>query len=69
MSATTQAGQLAVMAELLSSACEIIANVEPESTDEARRLAQWLDAAGRAVRSVKAPGVDIDAVHFRLTGD
>ena len=67
MSAITLQGQLEVMADLLSEACGIIGQIDPDSTDESRRLAMWLDAAGRAVRAVNvSPGLDIDAIHFKL---
>ena len=71
MSANNLAGCLQVLAQLLDEGCAIVANIEPESTDESRRLAVWLDQASRAVHSVRSvtPAVDIDAAHYRLTGD
>ena len=70
MTATTLAGCMQVLAQLLDEGCAIVGTIEPESTDESRRLAVWLDQASRAVRAVRSvtdPGVDIDAAHFKLT--
>lgn len=70
MSANTLAGCLQVLAQLLDEGCGIVANIEPESTDESRRLAVWLDQSSRAVRAVRSvvpQGVDIDSAHFKLT--
>ena len=68
MSATNLAGCLQVLAQLLEEGCSIVSTIEPESADEAKRLAMWLDASGRAVRAVQStsPGLDIDAAHFKL---
>ena len=67
MSATNLAGCLQVLAQLLEEGCSIVSTIEPESADEAKRLAMWLDASGRAVRAVQSVvGVDIDAAHFKL---
>lgn len=73
MTATTSYGRLKVLALLLDEAFEVLQTIEPESSDESRRLAillaQIADALATVRKDPDGVDVDIDAAHFRLTGD
>jgi hypothetical protein len=69
VSATTLAGQVQVLCELLEAAAEEIADIEPGGDTHAKALAVLLARINDAVAAVRSPGVDIDSIHFRLTGD
>ena len=69
MTAVTQAGQITVLAALLSERFDVMSTIEPESGDESRRLAVLLSQIADALAVVRRPdGVNIDSAHFRLTG-
>jgi hypothetical protein len=69
MTATTQAGHIQVLADILSEALDVVGHVEPESDDESRRLAMLLDRGTAAIIEARRPyGVNIDAAHFKLEG-
>lgn len=68
MTAVTQAGQITVLADLLSECFDVMSTIEPESSDEGRRLAVLLSQIADALAVVRRPdGVDIEAAHFKLT--
>ena len=58
-------GQLNVLADLLAAASLVIVTIDAESDDEADRVSTLLDDIAAAVRAVRMPGVDIDAIHRR----
>ena len=58
-------GQLKVLSDLLAESAATIRAFDPDITDDDDVLPGLLDRIDSAVRAVRMPGVDIDAIHRR----